>query len=497
MIYPNSSEGRSWKFLKLIALKEHVTVVNFLAFVLASGMAICMYVFLNSAQGFILGMVLRVNKNNLGDITGNLTLFDQLVSLVMVYVWGVSSDRVGRHYIYGAGFAFMGVATILYPYATGVSSDLVFYRFLFALGTAATSCMMTAVLADYAADAGRGKLSGLVGLMSGLGAIFAVFVFMPLPGKAKGQIDGLKYAFGLVGGISIGFGVLLAICLRPKTIVQDAPLLTPQQAELEEAKAASCPVVMGKPSLRTTARAGFLAAKDTKVLLSYIGSFLARGDTIIITAFLPLWVYKYYIENGLCKAADPYSPDIRQNCRKAFVTAAMTSGVVQVAALASAPIFGFLLDRVYRPLVVLLASLIGFVGYFWMFVSPDPTASSLLYVGAVVGVGEMGMIVSSLSLVTARSVPAELRGSVSGVYSFVGAIGILVTAKLGGYLFDHWISTAPFFIMAVGNVVSAVLAIYVTVGDWKKAAAMTNDDGSKVTLKQVQFDQPELEFLHK
>ncbi|KAF0689247.1 Aste57867_19283 [Aphanomyces stellatus] len=64
-----------------------------------------------------------------------------------------------------------------------------------------------------------------------------------------------------------------------------------------------------------------------------------------------------------------------------------------------------------------------------MFVSPDPTASSLLYVGAVVDVGEMGMIVSSLSLVTARSVPAELRGSVSGVYSFVGAIGILVTAK--------------------------------------------------------------------
>ncbi|EQC33515.1 hypothetical protein SDRG_09022 [Saprolegnia diclina VS20] len=207
MLYSNA-ETNSWKFLKLISVKENVTYINFIGFVLASGFAICMYVFLNASQGFVLGSILNVSSKDLGNITGNLTFFDQCISLVMVYVWGVLSDRVGRNFIYGAGFGFMGLALILYPYATGVSTDLVFYRFVFALGTAATSCMLTAVLADYSAEGGRGKLSGLVGLMSGLGAIFAVFVFMPIPAKFRGSVEGIKYAFGLVGGISIGFGVL-------------------------------------------------------------------------------------------------------------------------------------------------------------------------------------------------------------------------------------------------------------------------------------------------
>ncbi|OQR95676.1 hypothetical protein ACHHYP_00059 [Achlya hypogyna] len=494
MIYSNA-ETRSWKFLKMIAVKENVTVLNFIGFVLASGFAICMYVFLNSTQGFVLGSVLHVPTAKLGDITGNLTFFDQCISLIMVYVWGVSSDRIGRNYIYGAGFGFMGIALILYPYATSVNTDLVFYRFIFALGTAGTSCMLTAVLADYSADSGRGKLSGLVGLMSGLGAIFAVFVFMPIPAKTRGSVDGLKYAFGLVGGISIAFGVLLVGALWPKKVTNEA-LLSPTHEGLEEAKLA---VVANteKPSFRTCAKAGFLAARDPKILLAYIGSFLARGDTIIITTYLPLWIYKYYIDNGLCQLTDPTSPRVRSVCRQAFITGAMTSGVVQVAALVSAPVFGFLLDRIYRPFIVLLAAAIGFLGYFWMFVSPDPTAGSMLYIGAIVGVGEMGMIVSSLSLVTSRAVPADLRGSISGAYSLSGSVGILITSKLGGYLFDKWISTAPFFIMAVGNVLAAGLAIYVSVKDIKRTkepAEECGDDTTQRTLKQVQFDQPELQI---
>ncbi|KDO23967.1 hypothetical protein SPRG_10664 [Saprolegnia parasitica CBS 223.65] len=490
MLYSNA-ETNSWKFLKLIAVKENVTYINFIGFVLASGFAICMYVFLNASQGFVLGSILNVSSKNLGNITGNLTFFDQCISLVMVYVWGILSDRVGRNFIYGAGFGFMGLALILYPYATGVSTDLVLYRFVFALGTAATSCMLTAVLADYSAEGGRGKLSGLVGLMSGLGAIFAVFVFMPIPAKFRGSVEGIKYAFGLVGGISIGFGVLLIGMLWPKKVVlaNSEALLSP--ANVEDAKQPKT-VNVEKPSFRTCAKAGFAAAKDPKVLLAYIGSFLARGDTIIITAYLPLWIYKYYIENNLCAAKDANSPNFRKECRSAFITGAMVSGVVQVAALASAPIFGFLLDKVYRPFIVLLSALIGFVGYFWMFVSPDPTASNMLYIAAVVGVGEMGMIVSSLSLVTSRSIPAELRGSVSGAYSLCGTIGILITSKLGGYLFDVWTSTAPFFIMAIVNVLAAVIAIYVSIQDIKKTKEVSNEDGTTRTLRQVQFEEPEL-----
>ncbi|KDO23966.1 hypothetical protein SPRG_10663, partial [Saprolegnia parasitica CBS 223.65] len=80
----------------------------------------------------------------------------------------------------------------------------------------------------------------------------------------------------------------------------------------------------------------------------------------------------------------------------------------------------------------------------------------------------------------------------SGAYSLCGTIGILITSKLGGYLFDVWTSTAPFFIMAIVNVLAAVIAIYVSIQDIKKTKEVSNEDGTTRTLRQVQFEEPEL-----
>lgn len=76
------------------------------------------------------------------------------------------------------------------------------------------------------------------------------------------------------------------------------------------------------------------------ILKGYLGSFLARGDSIIITVFVPLWVYKYYIDEGSCHATDPNDPDVKESCKKAYITAAILSGVAQTLALVGAPIFG-------------------------------------------------------------------------------------------------------------------------------------------------------------
>ncbi|KDO23968.1 hypothetical protein SPRG_10665 [Saprolegnia parasitica CBS 223.65] len=495
MLYA-TAETRTWKFLKLIALKENVTGLNFVAFVLASGLAICMYVFLSSTQGFVLGDILQVPVTKIGDISGNLTLFDECVSLIMVYVWGVYSDRIGRHGIYGLGFVLIGAGLLAYPYATSYNSDLIAYRALYALGAAATSSMLTAVLADYAAESDRGKISGLVGLMSGVGALLAVFVFLPLPTKFASVVDGLRISYAIVGGVSIAFGFFLLYALRPKSTNKDSALLTHdhETTGLEQSKGDDRP-----PTFLEGFKAGVAAASDGKVLLGYMGSFLARGDTIIITIFLPLWVYKYYIENKLCDATDVNAPDIKDDCRKAYVTASIVGGVVQTAALVAAPLFGYIGDRLYRPLVVLLSTIIGFVGYFWMYASTDPTSPIMFAVAIVVGVGEMGIIVSSLSLVTSKAIPAQLRGSVSGAYSFCGTIGILITSKLGGYLFDHWTSTAPFFIMAVGNVVCALVAICVMYKDVAKARVSTSGERIPLlrSLREMQLNQDELRLLHQ
>jgi hypothetical protein len=49
-----------------------------------------------------------------------------------------------------------------------------------------------------------------------------------------------------------------------------------------------------------------------------------------------------------------------------------------------------------------------------------------------------------------------------------GGCGILLLTKLGGYLFDVWTPGAPFFIMAILNVIALVAAILVILVDRKR-----------------------------
>jgi hypothetical protein len=47
----------------------------------------------------------------------------------------------------------------------------------------------------------------------------------------------------------------------------------------------------------------------------------------------------------------------------------------------------------------------------------------------------------------------------------VGGCGILLLTKLGGYLFDKWTAGAPFYIMALLNLIALFTAIVVIVID--------------------------------
>ncbi|KAL8746292.1 MAG: hypothetical protein Q9190_001664 [Brigantiaea leucoxantha] len=53
----------------------------------------------------------------------------------------------------------------------------------------------------------------------------------------------------------------------------------------------------------------------------------------------------------------------------------------------------------------------------------------------------------------------DLKGSIAGVYSLAGGIGILLLTKLGGLLFDKISMIAPFVILAVFNLLLLVIGI--------------------------------------
>jgi len=69
----------------------------------------------------------------------------------------------------------------------------------------------------------------------------------------------------------------------------------------------------------------------------------------------------------------------------------------------------------------------------------------------LVGIGEMGLVVSSTALVV-KEAPSPIRGSVSGFFSFCGAIGILVATTSGGYFYGFW-NASPLFIFGCCNLV--------------------------------------------
>ncbi|KAJ1550904.1 hypothetical protein HK096_004303, partial [Nowakowskiella sp. JEL0078] len=334
---PSDPKKRKCSFLKLA---PSVTILNFTSYRKYPH------------AGFVLGQIISVPENQLGNLSGSLTFYDELFSLVMVWVWGLTSDIIGRRTVYSLAYIFMAIGLFIFTFASDVYPQLLIFRLIFALGGSAGSCMLTAVLADYAGEEDRGKISAVVGLMTGCGALLALFVFLRIPSSTADPVAGLRKAFFIVGGIAAFFGVFIFFTLRKSfgkdlTRIEQPQKISSEfvssQSQSQENSSSSLLsksfLPNNKRSILNIALEGIKAARDPVILVGYIGGFLARADTIIVTTFLPLLVYKYYIANGLCSAKDPNDPDIAQTCRQAYVLSSTLSGVSQTLTLVGAPIF--------------------------------------------------------------------------------------------------------------------------------------------------------------
>ncbi|KAI8896926.1 major facilitator superfamily domain-containing protein [Globomyces pollinis-pini] len=438
--------------------------VQLLSYLFAALLSINFFVFLNSTQGFVLKDILNVEKDSLGTLSGSLVFWDQIVSLPAVYLWGLFSDVIGSYNVFALGFLIESVALFCYPRATSFSM-LLGFRLLFAVGGSATASMLTAVLAHIAHEEDRGKLSGIVGLFAGCGALLAVFVFLPLPNKYSDSVVGLNatYLLASVTAITISFIMILSAAHRrwsnrsmatEPTALNTSPDSTSPIVSTEEVK---------KSKLIDSIRDGFYAAKNPKVFLGYAACFLARSDSMAITLFLPIWVYKYYLENDLCPSSNTFDDsDIKSSCRPAYTKSSVITGVAQTFALIGAPVFGFLFDRFNRLRVVMTASLMAGLGYFLVGLLKSPMSPVIYIYLFLIGVGEIGLIVTSLGLVTHSSVPAHARGSIAGFSSFFGALGVLVVSLLGGILFDIGM-TGPFLLLGALHLAFLILNLIVSV----------------------------------
>jgi len=371
------------------------------------------------------------------------------------------------------------------------------------------------------------RLAGLVGVFTGCGALVALSIFLPLPAqfsRKKGITQGQAVAnsFYVVGSISL---VVAGLCYFGLRGLQGEEgkgwrllLGKSSSSDYEPLGSAEHESVCKTPFLpywRLLLESTVLGFKDARIGLGYLGGFVARASSVGISLFIPLYVNAYFIRNGFCQGSpnDP-SPELKKECRAAYVLAAELTGVSQLVALLCAPFFGYLSDKYRRFNVPLLvASIFGIVGYtaFARLESPEPSdvkgrggSPVVFLIVSLIGISQIGAIVCSLGLLgrgvlgdeggynlsgqlygaqssgvqvsagavetapLVASLPpstkqsksrSHLKGSIAGVYSLSGGAAILLLTKLGGYLFDSLSVGAPFYMMAVFNGILLIVGI--------------------------------------
>jgi MFS family permease len=370
------------------------------------------------------------------------------------------------------------------------------------------------------------RLAGFVGLFTGIGALIALVVFLPLPARfqagGSSRSDAVEYSFYVVGAIALLVAYVCLFGLHNLPGEEHKSLTNVFSSaggpKEEHSPSSADQAFLSYPKL--LARALVLGINDLTVGLAYIGGFVARASSVGISAFIPLFVNSYFISSGRCPTdpdEDLHDPNvIKRECRRAYIVASMLTGVSQLVALLCAPLFGYLASRYTRTnLPLLIAAVSGIAGYiaFGLIKSPDPQSddgsAGVFVIVALIGISQIGAIVCSLGLL-AQGIQTEdeldegeientlnesdgtdatpllrpvglrrrprvsrvrLKGSIAGVYSLAGGAAILILTKVGGALFDQVDRGAPFFIMAGFNAVLLVFGSASAFANIKRSTA--------------------------
>lgn len=385
---------------------------NMVSFYLACYAAIMLATFIPQTQPFLLSQVLEMETSRQGVVSGNLNFWGEIVIILTVGLWGSLSDRIGRRMVTAIGFLLVAAGIGLYGVVQDISG-LWLARGVYSAGIAAVSTMLITLMADYASNGSRGKATGFMGIMNGLGAMTAALFLLKLPAifqaRGLGAGDSAIATYSIMAAVTLLIAVIMYIGLKPGRANFHGNH-TPMLQQLRE---------------------GMAEAKRPVIGLAYAASFVARGNLAVVGTFFTLWASIYGTQElGLTSA-------------EAISKSGGVLAISYMASLLSAPVFGLMSDRVNRITALAITLFIGAIGYGSTFFLSDPFSLSTIACLVLIGMAEVGCIITSGVLI-AEQAPDRLRGSVVGLFTLSGAVGILIASVVGGYLFDHWLRTGPF-----------------------------------------------------
>jgi len=406
-------------------LQPGITRRNALTFLYASFFTIGTVSFMSFMQPYVLSENLLMPVAEQGRATGMLSFSYEVVMLLLIAPVGALSDKIGRRPIYRLGFLWVGAAMAIFPMAQNLT-QLVIGRMFFAIGAAMITGMMATVLADYPREKSRGFMVAMSGIANGAGAMTLIIGMSRLPGwfaeQGYSTLTSGRFTYWVASGLCVVTAIIIG---RGLSAGKPGPKHEKQH-------------------LGQLLKEGLRAARENpRIGVACLEGFIARGDLVMISTFFSLWANQAGLAAGL-------------SLEESIAKAASFIIIVQGASLVWAPIWGIVLDRVDRLTAVAMGMALAAVGYTWVGLSPSPIVSAFIPAAILLGVGEFSAIMSGAALI-GQEAPANIRGSVLGLFNLCGSVGILCITIIGGYFFDAWMPGGPFVI--VGGINAAVFVI--------------------------------------
>lgn len=199
-----------------VELRKEASYLNLCTFYLVQFSYVCFFSFMDAMQTYLLiphaGYFKEVTSKNMVEINTNLLFFDNLYLVLCIYLFGAFHDIIGRKLVLSFGFLLISISLFLYPFAGNVYPNLLLLRLLFSNGVC---CVVTQpLLADYVKHSSKGFSGGITAVVSGLGALFSVYVLLKI-----GHVTSLKEAYIITGGFSLFVSLFCLIGVKNVSIV--------------------------------------------------------------------------------------------------------------------------------------------------------------------------------------------------------------------------------------------------------------------------------------
>jgi len=418
------------KSLGPILLAPGVSPANVLAKLFIAFAGIAMLSGVSLLNPYLLTEHLNLPRGQQGTVTGDLSFWVEIVALCLFYPFGMLADRIGRRPVITFGLIMISIGYGLMPFATTVS-ELFGARLVFAIGMASTAGILATLTNDYPQEQSRGKLIALSSMSNILGVMFMAGVIGRIPSVL------LERGFDPVTSGKAMFLSAATLCFV--TAIGAHFGLAPGTPVAQHERA----------DTRKLFFSGLRGAKNPRIALAYASAFAARGDLVVKAAFLSLWA----IQDGLTRDMNP---------GQAMERFGIMLIIMSAVSFISAPIFGWLIDRINRVSAIIIALIFASVGYLAMYIITSPLDFAMVPYFVVISLGSSFMMKSSLSLI-GQEAPISERGSVIAMNSIFGAIGILVFTVIGGRLFDLYAPWAPFVLAGAYQLVLLVVAVIIRI----------------------------------